>query len=413
MRATMAIPRCGTYVNLASQQTQRQTDCQAALLAASENLQLDARTVAKLRQDFGEPLADQILTSARLQSKARAKLGEGTWWVSERSLQQATAWQVARVKASWFGHDPVDDLCCGIGGDAIQLAKRGSVLAVDSDPTLIPMVAANLDQSHSSYPTGVLCGDVLSLPRTSGAAVHIDPDRRPSQRRSSAPELSQPAWQNVEKLVNQTHAAIVKLAPAAEPTAETIDHWHRCWISLAGSVREQSLICGQAVDRSGQCHGGRSALVIKADGRHRWFTAETQTSDGQRCGDVADRPLAWMIDPDAAIRAAGLTEAYANQHGLKVLGKASGFLTAEDPPPLDDSATATAVVGRVIWSGSCDDRKLRRELRARNVHPAVIKCRGTEHDPATLCKRYRSCGAQPVTLWIGRAAGRVVVAMTD
>ena len=67
----------------------------------------------------------------------------------------------------------------------------------------------------------------------------------------------------------------------------------------------------------------------------------------------------------------------------------------------------------VIWSGSCDDRKLRRELRQRDFHPAVIKVRGTDHNPEQLTRKYRKCGEQPVCLWIGRGKDRVVAAITQ
>ena len=72
-----------------------------------------------------------------------------------------------------------------------------------------------------------------------------------------------------------------------------------------------------------------------------------------------------------------------------------------------------AVIGEVLWSGSCDDRKLRKELRRRGAYPAVIKVRGTDHDPAQLSKRYRKCGDQPVALWIGRTGSGAYAALTQ
>ncbi len=72
-----------------------------------------------------------------------------------------------------------------------------------------------------------------------------------------------------------------------------------------------------------------------------------------------------------------------------------------------------AQVAKVIWAGSCDDRKLRRELRSRNVYPDVIKVRGTDHRPETLRKKYRKCGDTPVQLWIGRGKDRVYAALAE
>ncbi len=119
-----------------------------------------------------------------------------------------------------------------------------------------------------------------------------------------------------------------------------------------------------------------------------------------------------LVDPDAAIRAAGLTETFARMHACKILGSPSGFLTCDDSALITPSISPMVVTGTVIWSGSCDDRKLRKELRSRGVYPAIIKVRGTDHDPAMLAKRYRKCGDEPVTLWIGRTGSGVFAAIT-
>ena len=55
--------------------------------------------------------------------------------VRSRRLEQSTAESVACHKAQRFGgRGRVWDFCCGIGGDAIQLAARGEVIAVDRNP---------------------------------------------------------------------------------------------------------------------------------------------------------------------------------------------------------------------------------------------------------------------------------------
>ena len=129
--------------------------------------------------------------------------------------------------------------------------------------------------------------------------------------------------------------------------------------------------------------------------------------------NASEKPLSVLIDPDPSIRAAGLTEAFAHQHGFKLLGPPSGFLTCEDAKLITPTTATMAVMGHVIWSGACDDRKLRREFRSRGFFPETVKVRGTDHDPAALARRYRKCGEHPVTLWIGRASDRVVAAITN
>ncbi len=361
-----------------------------------------------LRTDFGDQLADQLLDISALQTKARQKFGEGIWWVTERSLQQATPWQVAALKATWMAEGIVYDLCCGVGGDAMQLALRGPVVAIDSDPVVAKMASANLAQAGTTAQrVQVICEDVLCGVRPQGCSLHIDPDRRSPRGRASAPELYQPAWHDVSRMIAAANSAVIKLAPAARIEVP-LERSHRCWISLGGSVREQSLICGEAVDRAGADTETVSAVKVGHDGTcHRFAAPRPDPFDAAEDSGLQES----LVDPDAAIRAAGLTEAFAEHHGLTSLSGPSGFLTgsAADAAKL----CHLSVVGIVRWQGTADDRRIRRELRQRDWYPATIKVRGTDHDPAQLTKRYRTCGERPITLWIGRVRGRVFAAMTE
>ncbi len=346
-------------------------------------------------------------TTSELSARASRKLGPGVWKVTDRALQQATPWQVAQLKAAWFGSSPVHDLCCGIGGDAIQLARRGDLVAIDSDARMCQLVQANLDQLPGLYSVEVRNADVTKIQIPADAAIHIDPDRRSRFGRSVRPENYSPAWSDVRRIVSSAAAAAVKLAPAAIPSLTSLGEIHRCWVSLQGTVREQSLLCGQLIAAANVQPGGRSAVSLRGDGARAWYRPESMAQAGSV--EQASEPLGVLIDPDPAVRAAGLTETFALDHGLKLLCGGSGFLTAEQISP---AVSEIAITGQVIWSGPCDDRKLRREFRARDVFPQTVKVRGTDHDPQALTKRYRTCGQTPVTLWIGRAGKRVFTAMT-
>ena len=359
---------------------------------------------------FGEPLGAMILGSASLQSKARAKLGEGIWWVSEKSLQQATPWQVAKLKAAWFDDGPVHDLCCGIGGDAIHLALRGPVTAVDSDEVICQMASANLaNHSETNVGAEVLNRNASDYKVPAGESLHIDPDRRPAGGRTSAPESYSPDWRTTLRLMDQSSGAIAKLAPAAK--IEDVNNGRRVWISLASTVREQSLLTGSVAERFAQQNDSgnhaRAAVVLDRDGNHAVFCDDEIDESG-----FAPKPTQFMIDPDAAVRAAGLTNAFARRFDLQTLGGPSGFLTGERGVP-DDTNPRLCISERVIWHGSCDDRKLRRELRARNVYPARIKTRGVQQDPNKMQKKLRACGDDPITLWIGRTRDRHYAAFTQ
>ena len=57
-------------------------------------------------------------------------------------VEQASGTAIARHKASRFTDlGQVADLCCGIGGDAIELARVTKVTGFDIDPTRVWMTA--------------------------------------------------------------------------------------------------------------------------------------------------------------------------------------------------------------------------------------------------------------------------------
>ncbi len=126
-------------------------ECEEVIELLAQSGQVEGtRALERLRVRVGEGLARIVSVAGELQHRARAKLAPPDspyriWWVGDKSLQQATPWQVARMKATWFDDAPVHDLCCGIGGDSIQLAARGELTAVDLDPVTAAMAGANLD----------------------------------------------------------------------------------------------------------------------------------------------------------------------------------------------------------------------------------------------------------------------------
>lgn len=418
--------------------------CEQAIQAINSGSKDAFELQSTIRTQISPELAAFVTTVANLQPKAIRKLQapdetQRVWWGTEKSFQQATPWQVARLKSKWFANEPVFDLCCGNGGDTLQLKNRGPVIAVDADPLIAELAAANLDvdqviesdttdwtaiavdansQHRPQSIPKVIANDVTHLQLPPNSWINIDPDRRPEPKRTdtepahrgtvrtSKPEHYQPDWASVVQIILRSKGACVKLAPAAKPDVEQLPDSHRCWISLNGSVREQTLLWGGVLSNSELPAAGRSAVAVRSDGTARWFIASPELVTQH--ASTTDKPMNWIVDPDAAIRAAGLTEPYAIENQLSILGRASGFLTGTHPP----TSAQIGVSAEVLWSGSCDDRKLRRELRQRDFYPAVIKVRGTDHSPEKLMRKYRKCGQQPICLWIGRGKERVFAAFT-
>ena len=372
------------------------------------NQEITPPLVRRINDAYGEQLGGLILASAVHQQKAVSQLGPGTWWVTRESLQKATAWQVAKLKASWFERNqPIFDFCCGVGGDSRWLSTSASTIAVDNDPLICAAAKANLmDQDVT-----IQCADVTEIAVAGDAFVHIDPDRRSDQRRHTNADYFRPSWDFVAKLIESTNGGVIKLAPGTDlPDCEAEDAaLHRTWISLRGSVREQSVVYGRLLDSIApqQQLPARSAIVVHSDATYCRYIPSIPI---QSSVNSQPKALGWMVDPDAAIRAAGLTETFASEFGISAIGHPSGFLTTNE---IGDQVQRLGVAEPVVWSGSADDRKIRRELRARNAYPKKIKVRGASHDPNVLTSRYRKCGDNPVSLWIGRHGKKVYAVMTD
>ena len=400
----------------------------------------------RLRAKVGVERAAWLLGVAAHQDRARQKFGDGCWWVTGRGCEQSTAWPVADLKASWFGRRPVLDLCCGLGGDLMRLARRGDAWGVESDPEVAAMAAINLCQAVPVGDAGVMRGDVLRppsswsavgdwWPRGSGSlladrigawgtvatglrsvgeppAVHIDPDRREEGRRTTDADHFSPAWAEVWRILRRSGDGMVKLAPATEVESLAASEGHRVWIAWGNTVREQVLLWGATIDRAAVRPGGCSAVILRCGESPQWFHGPP----GCESPPIANRRDqagigGWLVDPHAAIRAAGLTEAFGASHGLTPIDGPAGFL-AVPGPDLPSGVAALATVGRIEWVGQNDDRVLRRELRRRNARPMTVKVRGVRVDPAMLFHRYRRCGERPVVLWIGRKRDQTYAAIT-
>ena len=96
-----------------------------------------------------------------------------------------------------------------------------------------------------------------------------------------------------------------------------------------------------------------------------------------------------------------------------MLGAPSGFLTSDDQPDIESPAGSMSLFAPVVWRGSCDQKKIRKELRSRNAFAATAKVRGTDHDPAKILKPLRNTGENPMTLWISRGSDGVYAALTE
>jgi len=151
---------------------------QAALDAATLLAPTDATFLAafdKLRRRFDPDLAKAAIETVILRSKARGKFPDTERLYFEReALEQATPAAVAGHRAARLAaFATVLDLGCGLGADAIALARAGCcVIAVERDPLRAAMAAANF--AALNLPIEVIAADALTMPQLEVDAVFCD-----------------------------------------------------------------------------------------------------------------------------------------------------------------------------------------------------------------------------------------------
>ncbi len=362
--------------------------------AAALEGSLPAR-VARLRTELSAERTHLVLEQITLREKARVKFAAaGQMFFAPRLLEQATDEVVARYKAGRFANgSQAFDLCCGLGGDLLALARRGPTVAVDREPMASLFAAANLHAvgqigvpaSAPPWPCEVRTCDVDSLDVSAAAAWHIDPDRRPTGRRTTRVELHEPGPAAIERLLAQNRNAAIKLSPAAELPEGWSDDAELEWISRGQECRQLVAWFGDLARAPGAC----SATVLGAAG------AAPRSITG-RGGDEPPRSESmgrYLFEPDAAVLAAKLEGVLAAEHGLTAISPGVAYWTGEQP--IMDAAMSCFEVQESL---PLHLKQLKSLLRARGIGRLEIKKRGVDHDPAALRRQLNLAGSQSATL---------------
>ena len=173
-------------------------------------------SVEQLRRSFPEAPATEAIQLATARERASSKFADPSGLMLDRAgLEQATSEVVAAWKAARFGAAPVLDLCCGIGGDAMALARRGPCTVVDRDPVRAWMAGVN---AGASVRTESVETTLIDHP-----LVHLDPARRDeaSGRRSWRLEDLVPDLDSIRRILAEAEGGAVKLGPGLpRPTPE-------------------------------------------------------------------------------------------------------------------------------------------------------------------------------------------------
>lgn len=362
------------------------------------------RIAKSLRKQTTATRAAMVMEQAQLRIRARRKFSRADqMFFTRRGLEQATGRRLAAYKARRLRGLPlVADVCCGIGGDLIAIAKRNAgqpenepaateTIGVDLDELTCLFARRNLEV-NSIEPDRVEVRniDFSEFEMEQLNALHIDPDRRTEDRTVHGNRFS-PRLQAVFERVSPHCSAVVKVAPAT-PGAEYFPvQMQREWIGDHRECKQQLLWLGPATDLPGHrtaTYVGKRGVVSQVS------IAETEFD---QTVEVFDTIHAFVFEPHPTVLAAKLTDVLARQYELRRFNSSIVYLTGNQP--VDDPLLTQFEVLEIV---PLNLRKVAEVLRGLDVGEIEVKRRGVEEVIAGQVSRLKLNGTRRATVILTR-----------
>ncbi|MFB6951483.1 SAM-dependent methyltransferase [Streptomyces niveus] len=361
----------------------------------------------RLRRDHPAELVSSALAQARLRQRAVAKFGERDayrMYFTPHGVEQATRASVAAHRAARFrtitrtGDGParLTDLCCGVGGDAVALARAGfAVTAVDRDPATGEIAAHNIRTLAPDAPAPtVVCADVMTYDLRAAPApdaLFIDPARRGGRGRIFDPEAYSPPLSWAIDAVRTVGAGGIKIAPGI-PHELVPDDFEAEWISDGGDVKE-AVLWHDANGAGGGAitPGARCATLLPAG----------STLTGRGLPNPQVRKVGrYLYEPDGAVIRAHLVAEAADELDGGLIDETIAYITADEARPTP-YATAYEITDELPFNL----KRLKALLREREVGILTVKKRGSPVEPEELRRKMKLQGRKSATVFLTRVAG--------
>ncbi len=372
---------------------------QEALAAAEARQPAPATLLADLealRSRFGADLAAVAIEMAMLRARAAAKFSRASqMYFTRDGLEQATSEIVARHRATRYHDcDHVWDLCCGIGGDLLQVAAGGTqVTGVDLDPLRLRIAECNTAVYGVRDSVRFEQLDVAAWEAPEHAYIFFDPGRRREGRRIFDPGHYQPPLGTIERWLSRADGIGVKVAPGIDYDALPWRPGEVEVISVDGDVKEAVLWFGRLM------RGERTATLLPSGAT---LTAMVVPRI------AVEPPSAYLYEPDGAVIRAHLVEQLAAELGATKIDEDIAFLSTGTPV-----ATPFARAFRIDEVLPFNLKRLRGRLRELGVGRVVIKKRGSPIDPQMLERQLRLQGDRSAVIVLTHVMGKPSAIICD
>ena len=346
-----------------------------------------------LRKELSSDRAIVVAQQVLLTEKIKQKFPDYPFLLAtEKGIQQATDQAIAQYKSksiaklsSYYGGS-LTDLCCGIGGDLISFNKELSAIGVDIDPVTVAFAQTNCQLAGIN--TTVFRFDVENLD-VEGSMVHIDPDRRPSGKRTTNPLFFNPQLSRIEELIRTVKQVVLKSAPGMTIPDIWFDRAQWEWIEHNGE-------CKQALGWFGfpeKPAGTFRATIVHDDGYETFSAPVSISRNAQFSGqfsslsshnsrtETAPASYKYIYAPAPSLSASGLVPSFCEQYGLFEISP-GGYLGA-------DSIIKSPFVSafEVIEDFPLNIKIVKQALKQRGIEHIVIKKRGVTLKPEDFLKK--------------------------
>ncbi|WP_042365493.1 class I SAM-dependent methyltransferase [Streptacidiphilus neutrinimicus] len=348
----------------------------------------------RLRRTHDAELVSAALAQARLRTRAAAKFGADAarMYFTPNGVEQSTRTSVAEWRARRMrdlGVTSVADLCSGIGGDAIALARAGiRVLAVDLDPVTHAVARANAEALGLADLIETRCADVADVDTGGYDAVFVDPARRGGRGRIFDPEAYAPPLSWAVDAARRGRFGAIKVAPGIPHEAVPKDAEAE-WVSEGGDVKEAALWFG-----AGAAEPHRATLL----------PAGVSLTGGRLPDPEAGPVRRYLYEPDGAVIRAHLVAEVAAELDATLIDPTIAYLTTDrlTPTPYASAYEITDVLPFNL-------KRLKALVRERAIGTLVIKKRGSAIAPEELRKKIKPEGVNSAVVVLTRAAGSPVM----
>lgn len=348
----------------------------------------------RLRKELPLERAHLLVEQLELRWRAREKFSQAdVLFFTKKGLEQATDEVLAAYKATRFGGQAcIADVCCGIGGDLLALARCSPAVGIDQDAAVAILATANLAAVGLADRARVVAAPASREDLGACSAWHGDPDRRTTPKRTTSLEHFSPALAELELLLHESPNAAVKLAPATEVPPAWAAQIEREWLGSRRECRQQVAWWGQLAHHPGK----RVATIVERQERRTVVERSDSTlPQAQECG-------AFVFEPHSAVLAAQLAASLAGEHGLTPLNASATYLTGDRR--ICDLALDAFAVDDVL---PFDRKQLRSYCRERGLARLEIKKRNVDVDPERLRREIVGQGEEAATILVTPLGGKV------